>query len=303
MNQSGPSAPNLDETLHLAVVRSTENGQRLRDWQLTLLASGIDAVVAQQGATQLLCVAASDAAPAVRVLAAYDAENPLRRDPVAAPVEQHPADAAFVAVGALLVFHMLIGGRGDGSAWFASGAAAAQRIQAGEWWRCVTALTLHADALHALGNAASGGIFLVALGRVIGGGRAVLSTLACGAVATYFNTFWRNTDYHGVGASTAIFATIGLLAALQMRRRSALDHPTWKSLAPFAAALGILAMIGASPTADVVAHILGLLTGVAAGWLFPVLLRPSASRASDRGLSLAALAIVVTAWLLARILS
>jgi membrane associated rhomboid family serine protease len=300
MSDDSSAENGFESTSHLAVVRSTENAQRLRDWQLALLASDIEAAVAQRGGMHLLCVSADDAARAVRVLAAYDAENPPRPREQEPALEQRPADAAFVAVALLLLFHMFTGGRDAPSVWFASGAAAARRIQAGEWWRCVTALTLHADALHALGNAASGGIFLVALGRALGGGRAVLLTLVTGALATYLNTFWRNSDYRGVGASTAIFATLGLLAALQIVRRSAVDRHAWRAWAPFAAALGILAMIGASPTADVVAHMLGLLTGLSTGLLLPALLRPSPTRAADRAFGLFALLVVVVAWLLAR---
>jgi len=59
-------------------------------------------------------------------------------------------------------------------------------------------------------------------------------------------------------------------------------------------------MIGASPTADVVAHMLGLLTGLSTGLLLPALLRPSPTRAADRAFGLFALLVVVVAWLLAR---
>ncbi len=65
------------------------------------------------------------------------------------------------------------------------------------------------------------------------------------------------------------------------------------------AALGILAMIGAAPTSDVMAHLLGLLSGLGIGLAAPALLRFS-TRSVDRGLAWAALFLVAAAWLLAR---
>src|SRR5207248_1995931 len=48
------------------------------------------------------------------------------------------------------------------------GAAEAARILRGDWWRAVTALTLHIDAAHAGGNALAGAIALSALAHRLG---------------------------------------------------------------------------------------------------------------------------------------
>ena len=45
--------------------------------------------------------------------------------------------------------------------WIALGNAHSARILDGEWWRLVTALTLHADWLHLFSNLTLGGIFIV----------------------------------------------------------------------------------------------------------------------------------------------
>ena len=59
--------------------------------------------------------------------------------------------------------------------------ADADRILRGEWFRVVTALSLHADLSHALGNAIVGGLLLSALGRRIGTAAAAWITLLSGA--------------------------------------------------------------------------------------------------------------------------
>ena len=41
------------------------------------------------------------------------------------------------------------------------GALDAERVRAGEWWRAVTSLWLHADAMHVFGNAVAAVVFVV----------------------------------------------------------------------------------------------------------------------------------------------
>ena len=46
----------------------------------------------------------------------------------------------------------------------------------GAWWRAVTALTLHADVWHVVGNAVASLVFVSAIGRWLGSGLGALST-------------------------------------------------------------------------------------------------------------------------------
>lgn len=52
-------------------------------------------------------------------------------------------------------FFAVTGTRANRSAWFERGSAETGRIVAGEWRRTITALTLHADVPHVVGNAAA----------------------------------------------------------------------------------------------------------------------------------------------------
>src|SRR5690606_10447587 len=65
------------------------------------------------------------------------------------PLRLHLA-GPLVAVS-LMVFYI---GWGQQEAWIDAGLSDGRLIRLGEWWRVVTALTLHGDLGHAMGNAA-----------------------------------------------------------------------------------------------------------------------------------------------------
>src|SRR2546428_375850 len=76
-----------------------------------------------------------------------------------------------VYVALLLIgLFAITGSRAGRSEWFQHGEADATRMMAGEWWRAVTALTLHADAPHLLGNAVAGALLVTAVCQQLGPG-------------------------------------------------------------------------------------------------------------------------------------
>jgi membrane associated rhomboid family serine protease len=68
-----------------------------------------------------------------------------------------------------------------------------------------------------------------------------------------------------VGASTAIFGAVGILAALGIARRRRHGIGGRRALAPIAAGLGLLAMLGTSGRADLWGHLFGLIAGAVLG--------------------------------------
>lgn len=143
----------------------------------------------------------------------------------------------------------------------------------GEWWRSFTALFLHANVGHLVSNLLSGYFAFVAVLTTIGRGRGWL-LLAVAAVAGNLAAAAINYPgpYQSLGASTAIFAGLGLLTGRAVRglRRPGRTHPWRAVLAPLAAGGTLLAMFGAGGAhTDVGAHLTGfsagLLLGFAAG--------------------------------------
>lgn len=171
----------------------------------------------------------------------------------------------------------------------------------GEWWRTITALTLHVDQAHLLGNLLFGAGIGVLAGRLYGPGVAWASILTAGAIANYLDMLIAPSTHRAVGASTAIFAALGLMAGFSWRQRLPLKEQFRYRWAPLFAGICLLALLGAGGEhVDVLGHVLGFLTGLAGGWMFA---RWHAVRERAFGAQAAAAAVAAilpaTAWWLA----
>jgi membrane associated rhomboid family serine protease len=148
--------------------------------------------------------------------------------------------------------------------WLALGSARAARILDGEWWRLVTALTLHADLLHLFSNLALGGVFVVCLCREYGAGLAWCLLLGSGILGNLSNAFLQSPDHDSVGASTLVFGAVGIFAALGLVRNRRYRQRWWPL--PLAAALALLALLGTEgKQTDLGAHLFGFLFGTISG--------------------------------------
>ncbi len=261
---------------------------------LVLLAVGIQGTVEAGPAGFSLLVGQGDAGRALEELERYRLENRPRPRPL--PLKLHRGALGGAAAYVAILF--LVGvassrslGRFD---WYGAGILDGARFQHGEYWRSITALTLHADLAHLAANAGFGALFGYLAARVYGAGAAWLLILIAATLANLANGAlmpdWRSS----LGASTAVFAALGALAvhrwpAATRRARLGLAG------APIVAALVLLALLGTGDAhTDISAHALGF----AAGALLAVPLRryaPSPGRPQRRAARLALL-ILVAAW-------
>jgi MYXO-CTERM domain-containing protein len=146
-------------------------------------------------------------------------------------------------------------------------------IRAGEWWRCWTALTLHWDATHLLGNLIAGGLLGHSAAQIWGNGRAWLLIVVAAAAANLVEASLAAESYVSAGASTAVFATLGLVAAWSWRTRRRYAHNWMRRLVPLIAGIAVLAMLGAgdgmeaevSNHTNVLSHALGFSAGAITG--------------------------------------
>src|SRR5438093_513434 len=108
-----------------------------------------------------------------------------------------------------------------------------------------------------------------------------------------------SAHHASVGASTAIFGAIGILATTRVVARGRGGRAARKPWVVLAACLALLALLGTSPDADILAHLFGLLVGgvlgLAAGLALPRAPRPSVQWM----LALAGLGALVASWLCA----
>ncbi len=263
---------------------------------------GMESLIAQEGKFAILYVAEEDAARANAELATYDSENPQRppeREWLRPPLPR--AEVAMVYWVVLLFFFAAARHQAFSFDWLGAGAAQGGLMLKGEWWRAVTALCLHTSGAHLLGNLAFGTVFLMLLSQVTGAGLATLAMITAGAAGNVLSALVRSPEYTSIGASTAIFAGIGLLAALQLARRRHFEFSVLRNWTPVAGGLALLAFLGFSgENTDVLAHVLGFASGLAAGLL---LARWDRDWTVDRGLqrtcAATAGAVVVSAWVAA----
>ena len=152
-----------------------------------------------------------------------------------------------------------------------AGALDAQAVfDGGEWWRLGTALFLHADVGHLVSNLLSGIFVFAAVVSTIGRRRGWL-LLGLASITGNLTVAALNYPgpYRSLGASTAIFAGLGLLTgrAIRVLRRPGRPHPWRAMFAPLAAGITLLALFGAGGLhTDVGAHLDGLRRGPGPGF-------------------------------------
>ncbi len=144
-----------------------------------------------------------------------------------------------------------------------------------------------------------GGLFLAAVCSGFGAGLALALTLLAGASGNLANAVFQGPDHVSVGASTAVFGAVGLLAGRGMAQRLRRGGHKLRVWVPIAAGLALIAMLGTGHRTDVWAHLFGFLAGCLLG--VPASLacpRPPGSTA-QWALGAGALGAVLYAWKLA----
>jgi membrane associated rhomboid family serine protease len=266
---------------------------------LVLAAEGIAHRVANEDGRWFVGLDPAERARADAALASYIRENTPEPAPPAEPESAVETRAGIYLAAALVAAYAYTGEWYDANPFFERGANDARLVVAGELWRTVTALTLHSDVAHVLGNAFSCAVFASLLMRRYGAGVGGALLLASGALGNLLTSEWHRGHHLSVGASTALFGAIGALAATELVRRRRL-HLRWsQAWLPLAGGIGLLAMLGTGRGSDLTAHVMGLASGALVGFLaaraFPRPVQPPAQLAFGT-VTLAALAF---AWWLA----
>lgn len=272
---------------------------------LVLGAMGIEHLVSEQPDGCHLLVEESLAATAAEQLRLYRRENPRELRP-AWPLMPHARGAAgalfyavMIAVAFVVQAHYLFA-----IDWTGTGQLVAGEVQRGAWWRAVTALTLHADAAHVVGNMLFGGFFGYLAGQYLGSGVAWLAIIVTGAAGNVLNAFIQAPDHRSIGASTAVFAALGVVAACVWAATRRYTLAWARRWSPVVGAVALLAYTGTGDAqTDIVAHLTGFVAGCGGGLLLqrcPALLR--AGLRTQAAAALLAVVLVVIAWLRAIVL-
>lgn len=197
--------------------------KRLNGWLLVLEAKKIPHVFFPGGNHPSLYVPALYEGVALHEILAFERERPV---PVFVPPARDNALGVLFFLALLIVWHGLRWG------WFHfqlpsppfpptaegwSGSFGLDVYKARvlhEWWRAVTALSLHADDAHLLSNVVFGLFLFIPLCRRAGLGLGVALALVAGIAGNVCNALTRNDYVISLGFSTALFGAVGSLCAL-----------------------------------------------------------------------------------------
>lgn len=185
------------------------------------------------------------------------------------------------------------------NAWLQCGKLDIALVRAGEWWRTATALTLHTDSLHLFSNVLFSAPFLILLARRLGLGLTLPAILVSGILGNALDVLYRSPGYASLGASTAMFSTVGLLCADVVVRSPA--RGLREMALPAAAGMAFLAMLGSEgENVDYAAHVFGLAAGFAVGLRISLTIKHrSVPRALEMILGAAAAGFLALCWALA----
>jgi rhomboid protease GluP len=239
-----------------------------QEYSLVLEARGIEHETEQDQSSWVLSVPAGMRHRAYEELSRYSIERGVRRSvPEVILPHSGAAIGVFLYVLILLLTAFCAGNATFGADWLSLGSLDAGAR--GEWWRAVTALTLHLDQEHLLGNVLFGAVAGIAASRLLGPGVAWASILGAAALANYAEILITPITHRAVGASTAVFAGLGLLSGMAWRQRLTLRERLWYRWAPLIAGICLLTLLGAGTAhVDVLGHALGFLFGLGVGWIF-----------------------------------
>jgi membrane associated rhomboid family serine protease len=265
---------------------------------LVLESRGIAALLLFRGAYYAVEVAAADAPRARAELERYAAENPPRRIAPAPRLHDGAIQGALFYVLVLFLVAVAASRQLLEHDWYALGVLDGQRVRSGEWWRALTALTLHADGAHLAANAGFGALFGVPLARLYGAGLAWAAVLAAALLANLADAALMPAGSAALGASTAVFAALGILGS-RGRAMFGVGRGRAYRAAGVVGAVVLLAFLGTGDAhTDILGHAAGFLAGLLAGVALARLGLPGGALA-QRAYGTATLAALALAWGLA----
>ena len=273
--------------------------RKSREHALVLQAMGIPHGAIRSEGAQLLVVRNEHAEQARFELERYDRENASWPPREEAPLAISDGIQAAVVYAAVIALVFVLESRGAyGLDWWRAGAASSAAIRDGEWWRALTALSLHSDLAHVGGNILFGSVFGVILAQSMGSGLAWAGFVAAGTIGNLWNALIQKESHVSVGASTGVFGALGIQVAFEWMRRRELRYSTLRRLTPIGMGLALLIWLGfggaqfsAGDTAretqrqvaevlervDVMAHVTGFATGIVIGVVLGLARRPGST--------------------------
>ncbi|MCQ2105753.1 MAG: rhomboid family intramembrane serine protease [Fibrobacter sp.] len=255
---TGDAEPEYPETSCI----SEGSLRRIRDDSLLLLSQGIEhrLIRTEEGPFQIFIIPEHEAQARVQ-LALFHKENPPREDnpPIPLSFSLQP----FWILLAPLTFTLI--DFAEAAKLHSAGISDASKVLRGEWWRSITALTLHGDARHLASNLLCGYIVMNMITYRIPLLRLAPFIAVASAIANICVSLTVKTDFRSLGFSTFVFAAIGCLAVMEFRLMPRESHGLLRRFAPLCGAASLAVFLGLGENADILGHAYGFVAGLVCG--------------------------------------
>ncbi len=258
--QEQPSEPEYPETVQV----SEGTFRQVRDDSLVLLSQGIEhrLLRSEEGPFQIFIVPEFEAA-ARQQLDLYHRENPPKEDNPPIPLS-FSLQPLWVLL-APIVFTLI--DFSDKMNLHGPGVSDAAKVMRGEWWRSLTAQTLHGDMRHLASNLLCGYIVMNMITFRIPLLRLAPFIAAAAAIANICVSATVQTDFRSLGFSSFVFAAIGCLAVIEFRLMPRESHGMLRRFAPLCGAASLAVFLGLGENADILGHAYGFVAGLFCGFI------------------------------------
>ncbi|MBT8130948.1 MAG: rhomboid family intramembrane serine protease [Gammaproteobacteria bacterium] len=285
----------------MTVVFETYELVACRERALVLQAVGIPFEFIQLDGRYVLVVDADDADYAREQITLYENENKGWPPVLAELPRVSNGVIGTLCFGVLLVvLHWMAYAPAFDLDWLTAGRVDGRLMRTGEWWRAITALMLHADVAHLAGNVVIGSVFGLFVGQLLGQGLGWSLILFAGAMGNIVNVLLQHPSHRAIGASTAVFAALGVLTAYTWMHRQDVRFKLAYRIAPLVSGAVLLVYLGTGDArTDIVAHLTGFACGLGAGVFaarLPQRWRSDPMRQQQLGLA-AVMACAIAWWL------
>jgi len=209
---------------------------------------------------------------------------------------QRTFTGVWVAMG-LLMLHAAIDLADNREFFIRAYGASAFHIMKGELYRSTSALMLHANAMHILANMVGVSIFGSFVCSTMGLGVGWFMILSTGIAGNLINAALQAGGHISVGASTSIFGAIGILSAYQFARKFGRPGERFKTFLPLCGGLALLGILGSGEHSDLMAHLFGFVSGIAAGLVYCFFIKRPVSSSCQTAFLLVSGFIIAAAWI------
>ena len=237
---------------------------------LVLTAAGINWQIEKDGLFYTVLVGEADMDRAVDNLCRYVEENPSPANHL--EFEPAPYGKSLAGIGmalCLLLIHAVLLHLSRNQFFRRLYDASSEHILSGEVYRAATALFLHQDAHHLLSNMLGISIFGSICCSMAGWGLGTFLILCSGILGNLFTAFFYGDVWHrSMGASTAVFGAVGLISGMAFLQKYHVPKKRFSAFLPLGSALVLLGFFSAGEHTDILAHLFGLVSGIALGGMW-----------------------------------